>query len=461
MKEKNKQLKWLFKTTKGSRFFVIMLILVAILGSVASVFIAYLLRGFVDLATGSTELGFADYLKMTIVALVVLGILSIVGTILKASIFARTEGKLREKLLSVLMTRNLADVQKVHSGELMVLLSDDIAEVSEFFPNLINGIFKNIVLVISSIVVMFIFSWQIALIILIVMPIMIVSLNLFMPIMQKRNLSVKENEDINRKHMQETVTKILLFKAYAMLERVISLQNSLYKKKHSSLIKMAALEGTSSFINMLFTIATFLIILGIGTFFVLRGDTTIGSLVGMLNLIGNITNPLGEVSNYISRIAKAKASAQRIGRIIELPQEKQEYQTTNNLIRGIKAERLSFAYDNGDVLEEINFEANQNEIIGIIGESGCGKSTLTKLLMGLYEPKSGRIDYISDSGTIIHNKLSHIAYVPSDNFLFNGTVAENICMGEKINEKIMEVAAKDANIHEFIQSLPNNYNEMI
>lgn len=459
--KKEKQFKWLFGLTQGSRTLIFLLVFVAAFGAVASVFIAYLLRGFVDMATGYIDTPFAVYLKLTVIALAVLGFLYISGIMLKAYIFAGIEGRLREKLLGMIMSKKLAEVQKVHTGEMLVLLSDDTAEVSGFFPNLVDGIFKNIVLVVGSVIVMFVFSWQIALIILITLPVMMVALNLFMPLIQKRSLALKEAEEANRKHMQETVSKVLLFKVYSMAPKALMMQNTLYARKKGSQVRLAALEGTSGFLNMLFSIATFLIILGIGALFVLRGETTVGSLVAMLNLMGNITNPLGEVSGYISQIAQAKASAERIRKLTELPCDNEPILRGEQKLGIVRGKNLSYAYDNGDIFKNVNFEAKPNEIIGIIGDSGSGKSTLTKLLMGLYEPKSGSVEYLSEQGNPIKNMLPYISYVPSDNFLFGGSIADNICMGEEVNPELMEIAAKEANIYEFVRSLPDGYGETI
>ncbi|GHV40316.1 hypothetical protein FACS189490_05280 [Clostridia bacterium] len=365
------------------------------------------------------------------------------------------------RFLGELFVKRFVDVQKVHTGEMMTLLSDDVAAVANYFPDLITGIFGNIVLVSISVTALFFLNWKLALVLLISTPLLIVLLNLFAPFIQKSGLTNKNSEEENRKFMQDSVGKLLLFKTYGMAEKVASRGASLYGKKYKTAVQLSILEGFSGFMNILFGMSMFLIILGVGAYFALRGEVAVGTLVAMLQLMNTVINPFSAVSRYIAQIASSKASAERLRKVLDLPQE--SVKLSDSLLNPtvLRAKNVRFAYEEDEVLKGASLEAKTGEIVGIIGESGSGKSTLTKILMGLYEPKNGHVELITDNGVAVSDVLSFISYVPSDNFLFNGTICDNITMGKELSRERLENALKSVNIYDFVTSLPKSYDEIV
>lgn len=116
-----------------------------------------------------------------------------------------------------------------------------------------------------------------------------------------------------------------------------------------------------------------------------------------------------------------------------------------------------------NILNNINLSFSKGAVTGIIGKSGSGKSTLLKLLMGLYAPQSGSVTLEHNSGTISGSDIiTQVAYVPPNDYLFSGTVSENIIMSEEnaIQNQIMDAASK-ANILDFINSMPNGFDTVL
>jgi ABC-type multidrug transport system fused ATPase/permease subunit len=130
------------------------------------------------------------------------------------------------------------------------------------------------------------------------------------------------------------------------------------------------------------------------------------------------------------------------------------------------AENISFSYRDEDdeaenVLENVNVSFSKGVVTGIAGISGSGKSTLLKLLIGLYTPQQGKVTLHHTSGTL-DKIMPQVAYVPPVDYLFSGTVAENIIMSE--NQPCLEemnIASSGANILEFIESLPEGFDTNI
>jgi ABC-type bacteriocin/lantibiotic exporter with double-glycine peptidase domain len=203
----------------------------------------------------------------------------------------------------------------------------------------------------------------------------------------------------------------------------------------------------------------------------MRGETTFGSLVAIVQLLNYVVNPVARFAETISRISQATASSQRIGTVIDLPADDNISMSPLTGANRLVAENVSFAYHSEDeedeeadvVLEEIDAVFPKGIITGLVGKSGSGKSTLLKLIIGLYAPNTGNISLIHDNGSYNGEAIMpHVAYVPPVDYLFSGTVLDNIVMSQdKPNMEEVRQAASDANILEFIESLPSGFDTII
>jgi len=222
---------------------------------------------------------------------------------------------------------------------------------------------------------------------------------------------------------------------------------------------------------MMLGMSMFLITLGVGAYFVMRGETTFGSLVAIVQLLNYVVNPVARFAETISLISQAKASSERIGTVIDLPQDDNVCVSPLTGAKELVAENVSFAYDSEDeddeeadvVLEEVDAVFTKGVITGLVGKSGSGKSTLLKLIIGLYPPNKGSISLIHDNGSYNGEAIMpHVAYVPPVDYLFSGTVLDNIVMSQdEPNMEEVKQAASDANILDFIESLPHGFNTVI
>lgn len=229
-------------------------------------------------------------------------------------------------------------------------------------------------------------------------------------------------------------------------------------------------EGLALFAGALSGNIMSLVTLGLGAYFVLNGETTVGSLIMIVQLLNYIVNPVAEFPAAIAGVGQAVSSAERIGKIYELPAEKKYHKSQSVNVNELSVRDLSFSYDDEkkdgescDLLHNLNLTFFKGEVTGIAGKSGSGKSTLLKLLIGLYEPQSGTIELHTDQGTIAGGQITEqAACVPPDDYLFSGTILENIMMSEnKPHMEKINMAASDANILDFIKSLPDGFDTLL
>ena len=238
-----------------------------------------------------------------------------------------------------------------------------------------------------------------------------------------------------------------------------------YIKSSFNLSIMGNFTGSiTKFLQKLMTIA----ILYVGVCLVIENKLTIGQLIAFQMFSGQFSAPVLRLVNLWNEFQQTLLAVDRIGDILNSPLEVQDSKaiTLNNVKGHIKFENLSFKYniDLPNVLNQVNFEILPGMKVGIVGRSGSGKSTLTKLIQRLYYPSEGTI-YID--GIDIRNinpvwLRTSIGIVLQENFLFSGTIRDNIVLPRPNMpmEAVVQVA-KISGAHEFISKLPKGYDTQV
>lgn len=234
-------------------------------------------------------------------------------------------------------------------------------------------------------------------------------------------------------------------------------------------IKTLALEQTqgvgSKFIDQLKNI----IITVTAATLVVRGELTLGMMLAVQYIIGQLNGPILQIVGFIQSVQDAQISLERLGEIHSKEDEEpvDEQKITDIDVRNdIVIKNLEFRYAGADepVLKNINLTIPARRITAIVGVSGSGKTTLMKLLMKFYQPQKGDIKL---GGTHLDNISQHIwrdhfGVVMQEGYLFNDTIAANIAVGDEYVDKAkLQKAVEIANIKEFIERLPKSYNTKI
>lgn len=202
---------------------------------------------------------------------------------------------------------------------------------------------------------------------------------------------------------------------------------------------------------------------------VIKGDMTLGMMMAVSYIIGQLNSPINEMINFIQSAQDAKISLDRMG---EIHKQDDEQKVEDNKIttlpedKSIQIRNLSFRYNqlSKDVLENIDLKIPQGKITAIVGPSGSGKTTLIKLLMGFYPPTVGDIKIGGISLQDISIKLwrEKCGAVMQDGFIFSDTIANNIAVGKDIIDKQKLIySTQIANIEDMIEALPLGFNTKI
>lgn len=217
-------------------------------------------------------------------------------------------------------------------------------------------------------------------------------------------------------------------------------------------------ESAVSFFNML--------ILAVGLWLYVGEQINFAGLLVAVILLMSSYGPVIALSNLSNNMLQTLASGERVLGLLAEEPELKEVTNGKNLqdIQQLEVKNLDFSYAEEQILSQINFSLSKGHILGIQGKSGSGKSTLLKLLMRFFDPQNGeiRLNQTALSEINTTSLRENMAYITQQTYIFNETLYENIVMANRKATKQQVIdAAKKANIHDFITSLPEGYDTKI
>jgi ATP-binding cassette subfamily B multidrug efflux pump len=202
--------------------------------------------------------------------------------------------------------------------------------------------------------------------------------------------------------------------------------------------------------------------------FTIAGALTVGNLQAFIRYIWQINQPLSQVTQLSSTIQAAFSAANRVFEILDEEEEVQDKKDSiklDNPIGDVTFEHVKFGYSEDNILiEDLSVDIKSGQMVAIVGPTGAGKTTLVNLLMRFYEVLDGsiKIDGVDTRDMKREDLRSLFGMVLQDTWLYNGTIHENIEYGRlgTSKEEVIE-AAKIANVHHFIKTLPDGYNMIL
>jgi subfamily B ATP-binding cassette protein HlyB/CyaB len=330
----------------------------------------------------------------------------------------------------------------------------------------------NLLMVFVYFIVLFIYNIKMTLLLLVfVIPIMVLTVLVTPKLKDYARRGFETSTDAEAMLM-ETLGGAETVKAMGV-ERSMRLK---WEKKYAKALDVQyKAENFTALVGMgsqLLNAATTIVILWVGATLVLKQELTIGQLIAFNMLMGSVMSPLMGLIGLWDEVHEAGVSMERLGDVLDLdPEQKPEEVEARimlpDLQGDIRFENVYFRYGGKEtpyVLENINLQIKPGELVAVVGQSGSGKTTLAKLLVGFYPQTEGKI-YVDGYDLNLIDKeyyRAQIGYVIQTNFLFSGTIAENIAVGDENPDRrrIVEVA-KLADAHGFISSMPLGYEQTV
>ncbi len=400
-----------------------------------------------------------------LVIVYMVSIQAIRGQILRVGwIMQRLLAQLRQDIFTKIQNLPLSFFDRSEAGDLMSRLLNDVNTVNQAFGQSLAQVLGNLFSLIGIIIAMLSLNLQLGLVSNLVVPIMIVTTSLFAGWARTRfrvtrqtigKLSAKLEEDLGSVREAQAFNRVEF--NIAQFKRV----NAANRDANVRAVAVtAAFVPSIDFLNTLATAG----VLAYGGYLAVTGAATVGTVTAFLLYVQQFFQPIQFLSQFYTQAQSALAGLERIFLLLDEPSQLEDAPDAVEMpaIRGeVSFEDVTFGYNCEQlVLKGVNLLAKPGQMIALVGATGAGKSTMINLILRFYDVSSGavKVDGIDVRSVTQASLRRQIGIVLQDNILFSGTVAENIAFGcPQATPAEIEVAAKVANIHDFITTLPEGY----
>jgi len=377
---------------------------------------------------------------------------------------------LRLDAYNTMQSREIAYFEEQRTGNLMSMLNNDVNQLERF----LNGSFKEIIQLIVLVIVagwaLFSFSWQLGAISMACIPFIIYGSFLYQRKIEPHYQAVRNTVGALSNRLENNISGIAVIKSFTAEQyetKRVAESSQNYKNANFAAIQWNALYVP--LIRMVIVVGYASALL-IGCYWVINGmnDFTVGSLAFVAMMLERLLWPITRLGDVFDQYERAKASSRRIFGLIDAknqitdPAEPQKLPAS---IGNINLNDISFWYKKGQhILDNISLKIQQGQTIGIAGPTGGGKTTLIKLLLRLYDVKSGSIELegVDIKNLTLKNLRQNIGFVSQEVYLFHGSIKENIAYGmPNATDAAIMAAAQKAQLHDFINSLPTTYDTIV
>lgn len=380
----------------------------------------------------------------------------------------RIEQDMRRDVFSHLEKLPFSFYDTNRTGKIMARATTDLFEITELAHHGPEDFFIAILTIFGSFFLLLKIRWELAIIVIISMPII-----LFIVIFSRRNLSktskkVKETTAEINANLESSISGIRVTKGFVNEELENKNFDTMNKKySHAKRIRFKYIAFFHSNIELCNNLLS-LLVLAAGGYFIMKGKMTLPDLVAANLFIASFTAPIRKLTNFVEQFSTGMAGFSRFLEIMQTEPEEPDSPDATEILasRGnISFEHVNFSYANNiQVLSDISFTVKSGEKFALVGSSGGGKSTICNLIPRFYEISEGQIllDGINIKKIKRNSLRNQIGIVQQDVFLFAGSVRENIAYAKpNATEQEITQAAKRAEIHDDIMNMPDGYETIV
>jgi ATP-binding cassette subfamily B protein len=415
-------------------------------------------------------------LNLMLVGMILVLVFRVLIGSVRAYLIAHTSMRIDLRMLTVFYRHMLAlplGYFKVRrTGDFISRFADN-AKVREFFATTAVSLVLDSVMIVVYLSLMFYYNVQMTLLALLLIPAVLLITAVFTPLLRRQTIDYLANAADAESDLIESIAGIDTVKAMGLEHQARGKWEDKFTKTLNVELRLSkasiAYEALGDFTGTLSTT----VLLWVGAFKVMEGAMTIGGLMAYMVLMSGIVMPIDRVIRAWDQIQQTLVSINRLNEILaaktELPQtlSDQRGMVLSEPRGEVTFDRVFFRHggqDNPYILSNISVKILPGQTVAIVGRSGSGKSTFVKLLPRFWEATQGRI--LLDGYDVRHlnmaNLRRHVGFVLQETFLFDGTIRENISLGdpEESTARVIE-AAQMAHAHDFIISLPQAYDTRV
>lgn len=418
--------------------------------------------------TGSINFNKLHTILITLLILYIISaIFNYVQGVVVSKISAKYTMDLRRNVNRKMERLPLKYFDKKSHGEVLSLITNDIDKISQNLSNALTETVTCIVALLGMIIMMFSINVTMTLAIIIILPICMMLTIKIASKGQKYFTYRQEGLAKVDTKVEEMLRNHNIIKVFNSEDKILKDFNKENDSLANSTWKSNFIGGIMHPIMMLIGNLSYVVIAFLGGLFVIQGKITVGNIQSFITYAKNFTNPIGNLASIMTELESMIAASERVeDYLLEEEEKKLENPVLLENVKGnITFDHVKFGYDeNKPIIKDFSAYVEKGKKIAIVGPTGSGKTTLVKLLMRFYDVNSGSIliDNINIQDVDRNELRKNIGMVLQDTWLYSDTIMENIRYGklDATDDEVIE-ASKEAQVHHFIQTLPNSYNMQI
>ncbi len=421
-------IKWIYKNCGKRNKEGVALVVLNAFAAVCATLFAVASKSVMDSAEGGNREALIKNVAMLLVLLFVQLFSRIASSFVEAISQGKAEISLKSMVFSKLVYGEYAESIERHSGDLMSRLTSDVLFVSEQYVHILPNTISNLLKLGTAIIALYTLDKRFFIVILVCSVLVPLLIGVSRKYIKDLHRKVREKDSLVRSFMQEMLENLFAVKVFGIEEKIINISLKQQKSFYHQKVKKKSFSILASIgFSIAFSIG-FLIAIAYGSFGVLNGTMTFGSVIAITQLVSQLRAPAVSISSVVPTFYSMIASAQRLMEISNSKSEEIEYPEMDyDEFVKIRVENATFGYKEEKVINNASFTINKGEFVGIKGPSGAGKSTLFKLITGLYPLDNGSAVIETTKGDMDCKYTKRLfSFVPQDNMLFSGTVRENI-----------------------------------